>query len=269
MTVTFDGYTEIHHLHRHWFAAVTMKCTLCGEEAKLVKAHIIPRCFYEIPKIQEKSSAIISTSETFSPRWRKIGIYDPKILCQDCEDKFKLCDDYACKLLLHGRDKSSKLYGSDGLEAAYVYSESNYDLLRQFFLGVLIRAELTADFFFQHVSLGPYRQQLIDYFHGRRPLGDKDFSVFIFYYADFNVGPLIVPPNRMQISDIKFYHFHLGRIGYCIKVDRRPCPKYLEPTLLRKGKPLVVIAKQFNGTQLHSVISDIVNNRRNNSYFAR
>ena len=245
-----------------------MKCKLCEKEKKLVKAHVIPRCFFEIAKFQGKSPAIISTSENFAPLRRRIGVYDPSILCRDCEDKFQECDDYACKLLLQDRENAGKLYDSNKSEAAYVYSEIKNELLRKFFLAVLLRAELSTDFFFQHVKLGPYRQRLIQYFNGKLPLSDKDFSVFTFYYPEIKGGPLIVPPDRMQVSDIRFYHFHLGRVGYCIKVDRRPCPNYLEEILLRKSKPLIVIARQFSGTQLHGIVSGMVSNRRNEAYFA-
>jgi len=245
-----------------------MQCKLCGKDRKLVKAHIIPRCFFEIAKFQGKSPAIISSSENFSPLRRRIGIYDQNILCRECEDKFQKCDDYACKLLLHGRGNAPKLYDSDSSEVAYVYPEINYHLVKQFFLAVLLRADLSTDYFFQHVKLGPYRQKLIEYFSGSRPLREGDFSLYVFYYPEIKSGPLIVPPDRMLVSDIRFYHFHLGRLGFCIKVDRRPAPKYLGEILLRKGHPLVVIAQQLGGTQLHEIITGMLNNQRNEAYFS-
>lgn len=246
-----------------------MKCKLCGKEKKLIRAHVIPRCFFEIVSSQVQSPAIISTSEGFRPLRRRIGVYDKNILCRDCEDKFQNCDNYACSTLLRGRENATSMYDSNGVEAVYLYPENDYELLRQFFLSVLLRAELSSDFFFQHVKLGPYREKLRKYFNGTLSISENDFSVFTFYYPELNSGPLLVPPNKMLISGIRFYHFHLGRVGFCIKVDRRPCPRNLEPMLLRRGRPLSVFAKQFNGTHLHEIVIDMLNNPRNAEYFAK
>lgn len=245
-----------------------MKCKLCGQDTTLVKAHVIPRCFYEVETFGKHGPSLVSDSPQFSPIKRRIGIYDPRMLCGNCEEDFGHPDDYGCSLLVKQRRDARKVYGSSGVEIAYVYETYDYALLKDFFLSVLLRAELTNDFFFQHVRLGPYRQKLVNYFNRHSPLCEEDFPIFLFYHKEITSGPLIVPPDVMTISGTKFYHFHLGRCGFCVKVDKRPAPTFLAPILLSKNRPLVVVSYKFTGTQIHDVVSKLVNNPNNRKYFS-
>lgn len=245
-----------------------MICKLCGKDKKLVKAHIIPKSFYEVKTYGKKTPSLLSNSQSFNPIRRPVGIYDEEILCGDCEGKFDKCDDYAFKKLILERESAQVIVDSNGDEFALMQKEYNYKLIREFILSLLLRAELTTDFFFQHVKLGPYRRKLIDYFNGKYILNGNMFSTYFFYYKEIKSGPLIVPPGKMNISDINFYHFHLGRLGFCIKVDNRSAPKYLDKILIKSNHPLIIVRKNFEGSQLHKIALSFLDNPKNEEYFA-
>lgn len=83
------------------------RCNLCDKSyEKLIKAHILPKCFYgEIIKDQ-KDPAFIITKER-SPKKRPIGEYDDSILCQECDKKLGIYDEYAYNILSENRSNNT------------------------------------------------------------------------------------------------------------------------------------------------------------------
>lgn len=242
-------------------------CKLCNKDKGFVKSHIIPRSFYEV-KTFNKGPALLSNSPEFNPIKRRIGIYDEKMLCAECEKKFEKCDDYAYKKLILNKDNARTLVDELGNECALLYDEYNYNLLKDFVLSLLLRAELTTDFFFQHIKLGPFGNKLKSYFNdGSYQLKKTDFSTYFFYYKEIKSGPLIAPPSKMIIKHVKFYHFHLGRLGFCIKVDNKNAPEFMSKLLITPNKPLLIIRQKFTGTDLHKLTLEFLDNPRNEQFF--
>lgn len=62
-----------------------MNCKLCNQNKKLVKAHIIPERFFKSIKISEKPLQIYAAKAGTYPKRSHIGLYDPHILCYECE----------------------------------------------------------------------------------------------------------------------------------------------------------------------------------------
>jgi hypothetical protein len=75
-------------------------CKLCQQEVTaLVKAHVIPRSFFEIdPRLA--APRLITNSKGIYPKKIPVGVYDRTIVCGECEKRFSDCDDYAARLLL-------------------------------------------------------------------------------------------------------------------------------------------------------------------------
>ena len=79
-------------------------CKLTGKVGAPIKAHIVPRAFYELPPQEE--GPLISTSNTPNtfPKKVPVGIYDDTMVTQDGENIFQPWDDYAIKLLLRSEE---------------------------------------------------------------------------------------------------------------------------------------------------------------------
>jgi hypothetical protein len=78
-----------------------VKCKGCGNHFdKLIKAHIIPKAFFNLLQFNGKSAKQISDKEGEYDRKVPKGVYDCEILCRSCEDAFLELDDYGSKILL-------------------------------------------------------------------------------------------------------------------------------------------------------------------------
>ena len=82
-----------------------MLCRLCFSAKKLVKAHVIPEAFFRVLRNGSESPLIVSGSAKFYPKRSPIGVYDQYILCEECEKKFGVVDDYGIKVFLAQREQ--------------------------------------------------------------------------------------------------------------------------------------------------------------------
>ncbi len=116
-----------------------MICRFCGEERKLIKAHIIPRSFYRIDPTDRQPSRLVTNVEGRYTQKIRSGIYDSSLVCEECEHRFGPLDDYANELLLKSWDKFEKI-ADCGQCIAYRFPKFDYCLLKLFFISVLWRA---------------------------------------------------------------------------------------------------------------------------------
>ena len=86
-----------------------MRCELCGQDKKLIEAHVIPRSFHRIdPSDKEPTRLVTNVEGRYTQKARK-GVYDGSIVCEDCERHFTRWDDYADEIFLKSWDKFEKL----------------------------------------------------------------------------------------------------------------------------------------------------------------
>jgi hypothetical protein len=130
-------------------------CKYCGQEKKLIDAHIIPEAFFR-PLLNEKDPPQLMTNigGIFPKRVRK-GIYDKTILCRECEDNFAPWDDYAQSLLLQ-RLKDTRALWHGGEIAGLAFPNYDYTKLKLFFISVLWRASVSTQRFYEKIQLGPF-----------------------------------------------------------------------------------------------------------------
>ena len=90
-------------------------CKFCGQEKKLIKAHIIPRKFY----LDYKSEKYVGVnSQTGEFVLQQCGSYDKNILCEDCDSKIlRIYEEEGYRVLL--KEIFNHLYSKNTQQTIY------------------------------------------------------------------------------------------------------------------------------------------------------
>ena len=110
-----------------------MNCKGCGEDKKLIKAHIIPEAFFMGLRFgNDEVPLIISGKSGEHPKRSPIGEYDKNILCHDCEGVFQKLDDYGARVLLEKKFKHIP-HNVKGVTQFFRVENIDYLFLKKFF----------------------------------------------------------------------------------------------------------------------------------------
>ena len=116
-------------------------CKLCGRQETLIKAHVIPRSFWEIDGAGPPPRMVANIKGVF-PKRIPIGVYDQTIVCESCERSFSGYDSYAAQLFLNRFNEFEAVRKANGRLTRYVFNGANYRLLKLFAIAVLWRASV-------------------------------------------------------------------------------------------------------------------------------
>jgi hypothetical protein len=136
-----------------------MICKLCDQEKKLIKAHIIPEGFFRPLQSESRAAEIHTNTIGVHPKRSPIGIYDKNILCEDCDGKLGVWDEYAQKLLLQNFNEDNALYDNKE-KIAYKIKDYDYIIIKLFFISLLWRASITTQEYFDRIVVGPFEEKL-------------------------------------------------------------------------------------------------------------
>lgn len=102
---------------------------------KLVKSHIIPESFFRAIKKDSNHLLIVSNKESEFTKRNMIGIYDQEILCLNCEEKFKLLDDYGQDILIKNQDAFRPIIDTEkNTTVGWVMNKKiNFKMINKFF----------------------------------------------------------------------------------------------------------------------------------------
>lgn len=230
-----------------------MVCCLCGEDQTLVKAHIIPKAFFRLLNDGSGVPRMVSNSDDLPyPKRSPEGVYDEGILCEKCERKFALLDDYAATVLIHEFEKIfSPLLNGDEV-VAYRSSDIDQGLLWRFMVSVLWRASVSSHIYFSSIDLGPHE------LNARKVILNKDASMVD--YPEFGVSlsrwvssperealtTAMMSPFKERFGGANFYRLYFGRmVAYC-RVDKRRRLQPLRDIELCANPACHVIAREFD-----------------------
>ena len=226
-----------------------MFCKLCGENNKLVKAHIIPESFWKHLQVPGKVAKLLARNSY--PIRVPVGVYDSKILCGECEKKFSDWDSYGKGFLIDSFDKSAIPYPDRDDVLAYIIKNYDYDKLKLFFLSVLFRASVSKENFFSNVDIGTkHEETLKKAICNRQPLGPGFFSVILGTFSG------VMPnPQRKKLSNVNGYYFFLHNFRFFIKVDQREISGFWHDFILKPEKELIIIPQDISQKIQHEDIS--------------
>lgn len=234
------------------------QCKLCKQEAKLVRAHIIPRAFYQLP-VEEEPAKIISSVEGRHPRRTRTGIYDPNILCDKCDGMLGRLDQHAAEtLLIPGFPvRLTRL----GAPVCYLYAEADPVLIHTFVASVLWRASVSSNVFFEPVALGPYAEKIAALLFDPVSSYGSNIETVLGEFNQSNV-PLL-NPHAIKMGGVRYWVLYAGRFTLYLKADKRPSVGSLAEYALRPGRPVFAIARDWKNSKERPIMAALARRHPN------
>lgn len=234
-----------------------MRCQLTGCEGKGVRAHIIPKSFYNLDYSQSVPLLVLTNSDDGYNGKSFAGIYDTTIVTDQGERVFSPWDDYACELLLTSTSKFRERT-DQGQVLALELAEYHYVSLKLFFLSVLWRAHASSQLFFRDVGLGPFEEPLRQALLAADPGDINFFSVTLGCFIDMANRSAMLNPFRERIGGVNHYRVFMGRYIAYIKVDRQRTPALFREACLAPGRPLTILTRSFDQSEEKVVLRKLV-----------
>lgn len=230
-------------------------CKLTGIRGRGVKAHIIPRSFYDFDKADHKPGKVIQLAgERTRIGKSPIGEYDDQIVTVEGEAYFSDGDTYACDCLIR-RGQAGKLYHDGQQPLCIEIADFDYRKLKLFFLSLLWRAGVTSRRLFRHVRLGPHEERIRQLILKKVPGNPEDYAVILGIHRNtpkYGLPMLEPKPLRDDETRVRYYRFSLGHLIACVKVDQQPYGQSWKDFVISPSGPLrFIILDDFKTTSLY------------------
>lgn len=235
---------------------MTGVCKFCGATKRLVKAHIVPEGFYRRVQRGAHALKVLTNTPGVYPRKSPVGEYDDGILCQECENKFGLWDDYAQRLITEESLKAAELRKA-GQIVGYRFEEYDYKLLKLFFLSVAWRASVSNRAFFKRVHLGYHEHRILEMLKANDPGSTTEYGVSLAYFTD-QYGDVFLDPHPERWDGVNYLRIYLGGLVAYVKVDQRGAPWLHKPLLMASDKPLHIVGRTIAKSKEFSLMKRIV-----------
>jgi len=193
-----------------------------------------------------------------------IGVYDPGILCGDCETLFGEYDDYGAKVLLSRFDELFSPVYSGAKTIAFESTSVDQDKLLRFIVSVLWRASVSTLPFYSGVDLAGFANQ------AARVVLNPDQEVPSVFEAVLwrwhAIGGMqtyagsIANPVRQRIGIANVYRLYLGQTMTIIKVSGSRLPPAMESLRIGAQSSLFAIAGDFASSKDFETMVSIVRN---------
>ena len=214
-------------------------CHLCKEDKVLIKAHVIPQALYPNPNDVGGIPRIASANSGVYPKKVRIGIYDPNILCESCDGKLGILDQYFVENVL--RKKPTRVtIKAEGL--LHQYDGSDGATVHSFLISVLWRASVSSHSFFRRVELGRYADGIRSQLLGNANC-DSAIESFISEF-DINNVP-ILDPHFTRLDGVRVWIIYANRFIMYVKTDRRAMPVEFRGLTLTGGLPVKSIVRPW------------------------
>jgi hypothetical protein len=223
-------------------------CKMCGQESKLIRAHIIPEAFFRELRKDSQPPLLVSGVPGAFPKRAPIGVYDEEILCDACEQKFAQVDDVGINFFLKQRLTHATALTKNGQTVGYEVPDVNTDALLRFLVSVLWRASVSSQGFFSRVALGPFDNLARSAIELPTSKVTPEFDAVLSIWKiekDLPIKPLL-DPHRERWTGVNAYRIYFGDIVAYVKVDKRPFSEPLRACALSNGAPLRIVERTLN-----------------------
>jgi hypothetical protein len=216
-----------------------------------VKAHVIPKAFWNLPDQSAGPLAMVSNSSGWKTKPSRIGPYDEGILCEECDGIIGLLDQHAAENLLRDKSKTRYQYDVAGL---LHYKKASAQIVISFIASLAWRASISSHQFFDRVSLGPYESKFFDLAENGKQI-DLEESIVI---MEYDQDTPIMDPHMSRIEDLKTLAFQAERFLFHIKVDQRSFSQELKQMTLHPNREVISLVKNWQESKQRDAMLKIV-----------
>jgi hypothetical protein len=160
-----------------------------------------------------------------------LGEYDKEILCEKCDGKLGVYDDYAVDLCRRFKADHRRPF-----PGCFELADVDCDKFAKFVLAVLWRASISRRPHFNEVQLGSYESQACEILFQPKPLAAvPGFEVILLRYfsEQFDAEKLCTYPVKLDwMAPLNCYGFGLGGFRVVAKFDAESFPAEYGPFII-------------------------------------
>lgn len=197
----------------------------CGSTS-LIKAHLVAQSFGRLIKSPNGPNTRISERKYTTKAQH--GLFDPRILCGDCDGFLNTkYDDPALSFIRNFKYRPGEL---DLNRSHFEKPNVDCDMLCGFILSVLWRCSISQMFEVSNISLGQYGNPVREMLWGHRSLASfNHYKVMVQRYHDRpSVEKMYSLPMPIEFEDVSFrakgYLFVLTGFRFMVILDPQPLP---------------------------------------------
>lgn len=230
-----------------------MTCKFCGNNNKMVRAHIIPKAFFiALNSDPSDPSKLITNKQNVYPKKSPIGVWDQNLVCEICESTtFTPLDDYAITFF-RDMDEKHDQFLIDGNLAGF-YAAPNYAKLKLFFLSLLWRSSVSKHDYYADVNIGSHEDKIKKMLGIRSPGSPQHYPVLI---RRFDCDPKLVPmlgPRKDKFKGVWRYHFVFYGYHIVIGAASHRVVSDLDAFLLRDNLKTMIAFEPYSGSTYHQI----------------
>lgn len=246
-------------------------CKYCNQEKPLCKAHIIPQAFYKQIWDDPLHPHLLKIKEgTNSFKSSPVGIYDPSILCHQCDTKIGTLDQYGIDFFSRIDAICKKIKFSTN-SFYYIIEGTDFDYikLKKFFVSILYRASISTIPDCSKISLGiKYENEAKEFLQGNTD--NTNFSIIMYKrisQTELPADKFIMFPTKMRfkkdspISGFNAYDMSLCGYRIIIKVDQRAYNKTISMFEM-SPKGIRLLHEKLEETKDFDFMVKTVNNKK-------
>jgi hypothetical protein len=225
-------------------------CKWCGHQRPLVKAHVIPKKFYEATKTGDKKVLAVTASNkgTKTETWQS-GIYENTITCADCDNRLGVLDRYAYRHFLTQPDELSVIRDEKyNIALAYPYDTLDLVVFKRFLMSLLWRAHHSTHGLFASVNIGShYETKIKETVISSQAIAPDDWSVVAIRYFDDPHPNMIYPPRKTKLDGINAYYLSIPFFTFILKIDKRPFQGIMREVQMSNENRKAVLRMPYSG----------------------
>lgn len=230
-----------------------MICKLTKKEGRAIKAHIIPKSFFEIDPNENGITKLLTNSRNTFPKKSPNGIYDQNILIKEGKRIFSKWDSYASDIFLNESERYEKI-NYKGKEIAFQRENYNYSLLKLFSLSVLWRASVSSHDFYRKIKLGPHEEPIRQALLNNTPKDTDWYSVSFAVWSDRNRSLGFMNPHKTRFNGINYYILYFSRYIMYIKIDKRVATDTMRSVQLIENSPLLLVTRELEKSKEYPIM---------------
>jgi hypothetical protein len=255
---------------RKWFG----KCQLCGYEKTLCRAHLFPdglkRIIADFTEIGAHVMAL-SVQDTKDEITQTL-LFDPKILCADCDNKLGYFDDKLVGLLRDWTNLSARdhqFWFKDQILSFFL--KGDYDTFVLGMLSCLLRFSYSERF--DDIKLPPDIETAVKFCLEKRRIStdlEERISVRSIGYTKFLTDSgvdlskvLLTSPKHVKLEGAEIYCFETFGLSTLFKVNNVQWPDALSrwPSPSEKLGHIEILGVKFEGSMIRMMFDEAIKNR--------